>query len=307
MKYGNAPHYEKPISRIVMGVIPLPQDDPARAFELLDTYREHGGNIIDNSYNYGEGFAKIMRAYYEKHGQDVLIRFDKGNHHKYGKDDWNQVTKEITDQHVRGNLERQGVEYSDFYSFHRDNPEVPIGEIVEWMNEHIAAGRIKAYGGSNWTAERIAAGNEYAEKHGLQGFSASSPNLSLALANEPMWTGAYQASAADREWYAQNPTAVFSWSSGGGGFFARLDDNADIIRVYHNETNFARRERVAKMAAEKGISETQLALAWTLNQPVNIFALIGPRTPEQVVDNVQAAKIELSQAELDHLEHGTPH
>jgi aryl-alcohol dehydrogenase-like predicted oxidoreductase len=305
MKYGTVPHFSKNISRLVMGVIPLPQSDFVRAFELLDTYRAAGGNIIDNSYHYGPGFSAIMKAYYEARGEDALIRFDKGNHHHYGSEDWNQVTKEAMDHQIRGNLERQGVSYSDFYVLHRDHEETPAGEIVEWLNEHLNEGRIRAFGGSNWHAYRIAEANEYAEKHGLQGFSASSPNLSLALANEPMWSGALQASREDRDWYEKSEIGVFSWSSGGGGFFARLDDSSDIKRVYHNETNFARRDRVAKMAVEKGVSETQLALAWTLNQPMNIFGLIGPRTVEQLEDNLKAIDIELNPAELSYLENGS--
>jgi aryl-alcohol dehydrogenase-like predicted oxidoreductase len=304
MKYGTVPHLNKQISRLVMGVIPLPKDNLELAFELLDTYRAAGGNIIDNSYQYGPGYAAVMKAYYEARGQDALIRFDKGNHHNYGQPDWNQVTKQATDLQIKQNLERQGVSYSDFYVMHRDHEETPAGEIVEWLNEHLAAGRIRAFGGSNWTARRVAEANEYAEKHGLQGFSASSPNLSLALANEPMWTGAYQATREDRDWYEKSPIGVFSWSSGGGGFFARLDDNKDIVRVYHNETNFARRDRVAKMAADKGVTETQLALAWTLNQPLNIYALIGPRTVEQLEDNLRAIEIVLTPEELSYLENG---
>ncbi len=304
MKYGTVPHFDKQISRLVMGVIPLPQNDNEAAFALLDTYRAAGGNIIDNSYHYGPGFSVVMKAYYEARGEDALIRFDKGSHHHYGRENWNRTTREAMDEEIRGNLERQGVSYSDFYVLHRDNEAVPAGEVVEWLNEHKDAGRIKAFGGSNWSAARIAEANEYAEKHGLQGFSASSPNLSLAMANEPMWTGCSQPTREERAWYATQPVGLFSWSSGGGGFFAYLDQVPDIIRVYHNEVNFARRERVAQMASEKGVSETQLALAWTLNQPINVFGLIGPRTVEQLEDNLKAVDITLTPEELTWLEDG---
>jgi len=304
MKYGTVPHFDKQISRLVMGVIPLPQNDNEAAFALLDTYRAAGGNIIDNSYHYGPGFSVVMKAYYEARGEDALIRFDKGSHHHYGRENWNRTTREAMDEEIRGNLERQGVSYSDFYVLHRDNEAVPAGEVVEWLNEHKDAGRIKAFGGSNWSAARIAEANEYAEKHGLQGFSASSPNLSLAMANEPMWTGCSQPTREERAWYATQPVGLFSWSSGGGGFFAYLDQVPDIIRVYHNEVNFARRVRVAQMASEKGVSETQLALAWTLNQPINVFGLIGPRTVEQLEDNLKAVDITLTPEELTWLEDG---
>ena len=303
MKYGTVPHYEKPISKIVMGVIPLPTNDHVKSFELLDAYRAAGGNIIDNSYSYGAGFSALMRAYYEKNGQDALIRFDKGNHHTSNDDAGRRVSKEAIDNDLLGNLERQGVEFSDFYVLHRDDPRVPAGNVVEWLNEHLAAGRIKAFGGSNWRHTRIAEANEYAEKHGLQGFSVSSPNLSLALANEPMWWEALQINREGRDWHEKTGFPLFSWSSGGGGFFARVESD-DIKRVYHNETNFARLKRADEIAEKHGVTTPQIALAWTLNQPMNVWGLIGPNTVEQVEANVIAANITLTSEELSYLEHG---
>lgn len=303
MKYGKVPHYDKQISKLVMGVIPLPHDDLGHAFALLDAYRAGGGNIIDCSYSYGPGFAATMRAYYEKHGQDALIRFDKGNHHNASNDDGRRVTKEALDNDLRGNLERQGVTYSDFYALHRDDSRVPAGEIVEWLNEHLAAGRVKAFGGSNWRHTRIAEANEYAEKHRLQGFSVSSPNLSLALANEPMWWEALQLDRAGRDWHEKTGFPVFSWSSGGGGFFARVD-SPDIRRVYHNDVNFARLGRADELAEKHGVSAPQIALAWTLNQPLNVWGLIGPRSVEQVHENLAAIDIVLTAEELNWLENG---
>ena len=51
----------------------------------------------------------------------------------------------------------------DIYVLHRDDPSLPVGPIVEVLNEHHAAGRIKAFGGSNWHHTRIQEANEYAE------------------------------------------------------------------------------------------------------------------------------------------------
>ncbi len=304
MKYGRVPYLDKDVSKIIFGVIQLPTNDNVKAFELLDAYRAVGGNTIDNSYGYGPGFAAVLKEYYEARGEDALIRFDKGNHHSSNDDAGRRVTREALDHDLRGNLERCGVTYSDFYVLHRDDRRIPAGEIVEWLNEHLAAGRIKAFGGSNWHHTRIAEANEYAEKNGLQGFSVSSPNLSLALANEPMWWEAYQVDREARDWYEKTGFPLFAWSSAGGGFFARLPFD-DIKRVYHNETNFKRLERVEKMASERGVTAPHIALAWTLNQPINVWALAGMNNVEQIQQNVEALEIELSQQELDYLENGS--
>src|SRR5438045_890015 len=50
---------------------------------------------------------------------------------------------------------------------HRDNPDVPVGEFVDVLNEHLNAGRIRAFGGSNWSLERVDAANDYAHSKGL--------------------------------------------------------------------------------------------------------------------------------------------
>lgn len=307
MKYGTIRHLDRPVSKVVMGVIPLPKDDLPAAFALLDAYRAGGGNMIDNSYFYGPGFAKVMQAYYEANGEDALMRLDKGNHHHYGDPVRPmRLTKQDMDEQVKGNLERQGVSFSDLYVMHRDDENVPVGDIVEWLNEHVQAGRVKAFGGSNWKASRIEQANEYADKHGLQKFSVSSPNLALAHAQEEMWGGAYAISdkCVERAWYAQSDVAVISWSAGAGGFFAHMDDHPDIARVYLNEANKARRTRLESLATEMGVTPTSLALAWTINQPGNVFAIAGPRTVEQVEDNLRAAEIELSLDQLVWLENG---
>jgi aryl-alcohol dehydrogenase-like predicted oxidoreductase len=304
MKYGNVPYLDTPISKIVLGVIPLSPKDLGRSFAVLDAYRAAGGNILDNSYSYGPGFAEVVKAYLEARGRESLVLFDKGNHHSgHAETLVRRVTKEDIDHDIRGNLERTGAGYSDFYVLHRDDPAIPIGNVVEWLNEHVEAGRIKVFGGSNFHHSRIAEGNAYAAEKGIQGFSVSSPNLSLALANEPMWFEAYQVDQAGRDWYVETGFPLFSWSSGGGGFFANVESD-DVKRVYHNPTNFARKERVDQLAAELGVTSTQLSLAWTLNHPGNIWGIIGPYNVEQLEDNIQAASIELTPEQHRWLEHG---
>src|SRR5438874_4289950 len=102
---------------------------------------------------------------------------------------------------------------------HRDDPEIPVGAFVECLNEHLRAGRIRAFGGSNWSPERLQQANDYAREHGLAGFAASSPNLCLAVWNEPQWEGCVSASdKASRAWYAQSQMPLFSWSSQARGF-----------------------------------------------------------------------------------------
>ena len=72
------------------------------------------------------------------------------------------LTSELYDS-----LARLHTDYIDIYVLHRDDPNVEVGPIVETLNEHHAAGRIHAFGGSNWETARIEEANEYADKHSL--------------------------------------------------------------------------------------------------------------------------------------------
>jgi aryl-alcohol dehydrogenase-like predicted oxidoreductase len=201
------------------------------------------------------------------------------------------------------NHERLGVEYTDFFILHRDNPKVPVGEIVDWLNECKNEGLVGAFGGSNWHHTRIAAANKYAEKTRQQGFSLSNPNHSLAKINEPMWTDAYTIDDKGRKWHAKTGFPLFAWSSMARGYFAGFEGE-DVKRVYDNMTSRARRERAVTLGKTIGATPAQIALAWVLNQPGNMFALCGLRTVDSVTLCIEALEIHLTPSELKWLEFG---
>ena len=301
MKYGTVRHVDRPISRTVIGSMAFNPERQAETFAALDRFVELGGNCIDLAHVYnGGGSHRVVGDYLRARGRDKLILFDKGCH-PYGR---SRVTREDMASDISENQERLGFDYTEFFVLHRDDEDVPVGEIVEWLNEHKQAGRIGAFGGSNWSEARIVEANEYAASKGLQGFSVSSPGLSLATANEVMWGGSVLVDAASYAWFKETQFPMFAWSSAANGFFAGRESD-DIRRVYHSEVNFGRLERVKKMAAEKKVTPTQLAVAWVLNQPLNVFALVGPADAEQVSDNLVAVEIDLTPEELTFLEHGT--
>jgi aryl-alcohol dehydrogenase-like predicted oxidoreductase len=302
MKYGAVPHFDKKISRIVLGSVPFTTSDIDSTFALIDAFRAAGGNTVDLSHVYRGGECQRALGSYmrDRNCRDELVLFDKGCHHYSGV---RRVTKAAMASDISDNHANLGVGFTDFFVPHRDDQLVPVTNIIDWLNEHKQAGRIAVFGGSNFLHHRIAAGNAYAEAKGLQGFSASSPNLCLASPNEPMWEECYSVDRVARDWYEETQFPLFAWSSGGGGFFAEID-TPDIRRVYHNKHNFARLERVKEFAKKFDASQMAIALAWTLNQPMNVFALIGPTTPAQLDDNVSALEITFDADQLRYLEHG---
>ena len=69
---------------------------------------------------------------------------------------------------------------------HRDNLDIPASEFVDVLNEFVKEKRLTAFGGSNWSIDRVQAANDYAKAKGLQGFSIVSNNFSLARMVAPV-------------------------------------------------------------------------------------------------------------------------
>ena len=191
---------------------------------------------------------------------------------------------------------------------HRDNPAVPVGEFVEALNDLRHAGRMRAFGGSNWTIDRLQAANAYAVEHRLEPFTALSDNLSLAQMVDPVWSGCVSVSdLGSRAWLTRNQMALFSWSSQARGFFLDVPPapvgmnaptDAEVVRCWHSADNFERRERAAVLARQKGVATLNIALAYVLNQPFPTFALIGPRTLEEIRTSLPGVDLPLTPEEL---------
>lgn len=294
------PHLDKPMPRILCGTDFLLLQPPAVSYAAFDAYWEAGGRAFDTAHCYGMN-TNLFGTWVKAHGvSKETIFFDKGCH-PYGES--KRVTRDDLRQDVFDNHDRLGVEYTDLFVLHRDDEAVPVGEVVDWLNELKDEGLIGAFGGSNWRHQRLQEANEYAEKAGKQGMSLGNPNLSLACANEPMWGGCITLDEEARRWYAETNLPLFAWSSTARGYFAGIRD-ADVERVFVNDTNAARLERAKALGAKQGMSPVQIALAWTLNQPGNVFALCGLRSKENVIENVAAANLKLSPEEIRWLEFG---
>lgn len=316
MEYGTIDGMDKKISRILHGTIMLREDDLQGGFDLLDGVWALGVNGFDCAYIYGGGQCeRVLGRWLEARGLfDEAVILTKGAHHAGPKNKVNPVdiTADLTES-----MARCRTDFIDIYVLHRDDPNVEVGPIVEVLNEHKAAGRIGLFGGSNWTVPRIREANEYAYKHNLEAFTVSSPNYSLAEQVKEPWRGCISISGpsneADRAWYAEQKMPLFTWSSLAQGFFSgkftrdtfdayksKLPDSC--VHAYCYEQNFERLDRAGELAREKGLTVPQIALAFNLNQPLNLFSLIGVFHPDECEANIEALNLKLAQEELDWLD-----
>jgi len=297
---GSIEHLDKPVSRLVMGVdnqVTMPH-----AAAIFDDYFARGGNTFDTGYVYGEPKSRLLGQWIAARGvRDQVAIIAKGAHTP--KCNPTDMTAQLIEQ-----LEWLGTDHADIYFLHRDNTDVPVKEFVDALNEHVRAGRIRAFGGSNWALERVEAANAYAKSAGLQGFSAVSNNLSLAEMVKPVWGGCIHVhDPASRAWLEKHQMALMPWSSQARGFFvpsrAHPDKREDmqLVNSWYSENNFRRQARAVELAEKYNVEPINVALAWVLCQPFPTFPLIGPRSIAETRSCTGALGVELSPEEMKYL------
>ncbi len=313
MKYGKIPYTEKKVSRILYGMASDPFMEGQDHDDLLDAVVEMGINTFDLARVY-DGAEGVLGRWMEKRGnRDELVLLSKCAHPDLEAD-----TKRLTERDIREDFRKSTEElctdFLDIYLLHRDDPDVDPGEMVEIFNAMHEEGKIGAFGASNWTVERIAQANEYADKNGLIPFTVSSPNFGLAEQICDLWGGGCvsisgPSNQASREWYRRNGMPVIAYSSLGRGFFSgrvRSDEPDEAGRIldetaargYVCEENFERLRRCEQLAAEKGCTVPQIAMAWIFRQGINGFAVVSTLSPERMKEDIDALDLELMEEEV---------
>ncbi|MBP1947877.1 aldo/keto reductase [Virgibacillus litoralis] len=298
---------EKKCSRLIMGSGGFHQfKNKNDIYDILNEFIKLGGNVLDTAHQYIDSERILGEWLSGREDRSDIYILTKGAHPDDGEPG-NRVNPKSITKDINESLERLGTDYIDFYALHRDDESVPVGPIIELLNEHIASGKIHAIGTSNWSYQRIHEANLYADKNGLIGFMFNSPNLSLAKSNEPRWPGCVSVDDEMLNWHSGNQLPLFAWSSQAGGFFSgnfspEIRENEEIVRVYYSEDNWERYRRAEKLAEEKEVSTIQIALAYVLNQDFPTAAIIGPEKIAELVSSIEGAEIGLTKQEVDWLD-----
>lgn len=325
MKYSKIDGLDRNVSRIVFGTATpalfaaaakgATTADKEKAFLLLDEVYRAGVNTFDCAAHYGE---KVMGEWMESRGiRGNCVIITKCAH----PNEWrHRVTYFDILSDAHDSLKKLRTDCIDIYMLHRDNRETPVEVIIDVMNKLKEEGKVKVFGASNWTHERIDKANEYAVKHNLTPFCVSSPNFGIAEQIADPWLcdahfgdGCVTISGPEnkkaREWYAKNHIPVFAYSSLARGFFSGMFRSDERERAkslldepgkigYYCDSNFERLKRCEVLAEQKGVSVAQIAMAWIYNQMFEVYAISSPVTAEQLKANIAAMEIRLSEEEV---------
>jgi len=314
MRYIEIAGVEKPVSVIGLGTtskIFTPAGDDQVA-NVIDAYLAVGGNCIDTAHIYGLGDSErsLGRWLKETGRRDEIVLITKGCHPLVdgaGHFGPPRVTPEAIRADLSESLDRLGTDRVDLYLLHRDDESVAPGPLLETLNEEKASGRIKAFGASNWTVKRLDEANRYAAEHGLTGFAASSPGLSLPRPVEMQFPGTLFADDDTRRWHAETRLPVLAWTSLAAGFasgrFGPNDTDVDeSTMAFFSEHNFERMRRAQDVAERHDASALQVALAFVLSQDFPVVALVGPSRVENLNGTLGALEVDLTAEEMRYLD-----
>lgn len=290
----------------------------ADAFTLLDAYTDHGGNFLDTAEVYANWIPELPRSISERTlGEWMLARGNrgriiigtKGGHPDLATMHISRLSPAEILQDLHGSLARLQSDYIDLYWLHRDDPARPVGEILETLAAQVTAGKIRAFGCSNWSTDRMREAAAYAQGHAVHGFVANQPMWSLAQPN-PAAFGMPGLAAMDAEMYMfhqQSGWAVIPYTAQARGIFSKLDRGGkEALREaerksYLNAENLSRLARAQTLAAKHNVTVAQIVLAYLICQPIPTIPVVGCRTVAQLEESLGATAVSLTPEEVSFL------
>lgn len=283
------------------------QTSSLHAFTMFDHFYGSGGRIFDTAYIYnnGKGDKYLGDWINSRNVEDEIIVLGKGAHTP-------DCEPKFIRQQIEESLSRLNINKIDIFCLHRDNPEIPVAEFMDALNEAKDDGLIGNIGASNWEMGRFAEARDYALKNDMEPFTVLSNNFSLAEMVDPVWPGCVGVNNSYLEYLMDNQIMLFPWSSQARGFFIEKKEitsnehfsNPSLEeerRVWHSEKNLQRRKVCFAIAAQRGVQPIQVALAYVIQKSSLIFPLVGPRTIIEAESSIAATQLNLTDEEMSSL------
>ncbi len=206
---------------------------------------------------------------------------------------------------IDGSLARLGTDYVDLYQIHRWDAETPIEETLSALHDIVRAGKARYIGASSMAAWQFAQALYLADRHGWTRFVSMQNHYNLVYREE------------EREMIPlcrDQGIGIIPWSPLARGFLAgnrRTADRGDTARaatdtiaheLYYADSDFRIVDRVGELAARRGVSSAQIALAWVLAQPGVTAPIVGASKMPQLEEAIAALDIKLTDEECTALE-----
>ncbi len=280
--------------------------DEDRSRPIIRQAIEAGVNFFDTANGYSDGTSEeiLGRALKDfAHRDEVVIATKVFSRMRPGPNGAGLSRKAILNE-VDASLRRLGTDYIDLYQIHRFDYDTPIEETLEALNDIVRAGKVRYIGASSMHAWQFATMLHLSRARGWAQFVSMQNFVNLLYREE------------EREMLplcAAEGIGVIPWSPLARGKLTRDWDTtttrSDKRRVrWHRcsssteETDRRIVERVADIAAARGVSRAQIALAWVRTRPAIAAPIIGATKAEHLDDALAALAVTLSDEESKGLE-----
>ncbi len=287
-------------------------DDDASA-DIIDRFLDAGGNFLDtaNVYSRGRSEEATGKALKKNGKRDRVVLATKV-HGAMADDDPNaqgNTRRHIIEQ-CDASLRRLQTDWIDLYQIHRPDSSIPIDETLRALDDLIRAGKVRYIGTSTYAAWQLVEALWVSKELGLNRFVCEQPPYHLLDRR------------IERELVPFAQTygfGIIPWSPLAGGFltgkYQRDADRPEDSRYAQQspggrnvltEDAFNVLDVVQGMADQKKATPSQIALAWCKDQPGITSPIIGPRTMEQLEDNLGALDVSISDSDREQLDTVTP-
>ncbi len=298
IKLGNS---ELSISPIILGTWAIGgtmwgQYQEKKAIQAIETAIDSGINCIDTAPVYGNGHAEKLIGKVIKNKRDTVMIATK-----CGLDIENYYKKDLSPQFIEkdlhNSLKKLQTDYIDLYQCHWPDPDTPIPETIDKLQQLQTAGKIRYFGLSNFNAKQL--------REAIDATEIISEQIQYSLLDRSIEKNEIQ------DICTSNKLALLTYGSLGAGIlsgkykkhptFGKKDCGTFFYqftqeKYWHKIANLI--SAMEALAKDKKCSTGNIALAWLLARTGVTAAIVGAKSPQQVIDNLHSIKISLSREEL---------
>jgi aryl-alcohol dehydrogenase-like predicted oxidoreductase len=314
MEYQNLGKSGLKVSRICLGTMTYGSTkwrdwvlDEEQSRPFIKRAIELGINFFDTADAYSLGVSEeiVGRALKDFARRDEIVIATKVFFAMGDKPNQGGLSRVHIMNAIDDSLRRLGTDYIDLYQIHRWDPDTPIEETLEALHDVVKSGKVRYIGASSMYAWQFSKSLYLADINGWTRFVAMQNHYNLVYREE------------EREMLPlclSEGIGVIPWSPLARGFLSgnrSRDDWGDTKRaksdgfahdMYYQDSDFEVVERVKDLAKQRGVTPSQIALAWLLHQPAITSPIIGASKMDHLEQDVAAIEIQLSSEELELLE-----
>ncbi|WP_242123856.1 aldo/keto reductase [Sphingobium sp. Sx8-8] len=276
---------------------------PEDSYAIIDRALDAGINLLDTSNSYGRGRSEeVTGDALKRNGRRDQVILATKYYIRIGEGpNMMGSSRRFIIEQCEKSLRRLKTDYIDLYQQHRPNPNTPIDETLRALDDLVTSGKVRYIGTSTFAAWQVMEALWTSDRQRLNRFVTEQPpyNIFERRIERELIPMAQTYGLAVLPW---SPLAAGLLSGKYGHGKAPHPDEARYARWPGNPLEKARWvqpvydavEKLAALAEAKGCTLSQFALAWVMGQPGVTSAIIGPRTMEQLEDNLKALEVSIT-------------